>query len=226
MTFNWAVEIIREQRSKYGILYAASWLLGRGWGKPLLAMEMFLEQGPRAKGPRAKGPRGEGTEARGPRANLAEGQGADGQGAEGPYAEGQGAEGQGAKGKGAEGPGAEGQGAEGPGAESWRRFGSRGPSRRSCGLATLWASNKALGRTLEISWQNTLLLDRMLADFYYVNDGVILGAVVGDVPGVGGKVAVNVVYCVGDGVGPNVDVWDCYDGSTPCQCVCWLLWGR
>ena len=52
-----------------------------------------------------------------------------------------------------------------------------------------------------------------------MDDGVILGAVDGDVPGVGSKVEDVVGCCVGDGVGPNVDFWDCYDGSGPSQGV-------
>jgi hypothetical protein len=68
-------------------------------------------------------------------------------------------------------------------------------------------------------------LDRKLADYLYVDDEVILGAVVGHVLGVGVKVEDNVACCVGNGVGPNVDVWDCYDSSGPSQRVFWLLGG-
>jgi len=78
---------------------------------------------------------------------------------------------------------------------------------------------KAQGRALEMSWELPTKLDRLLADFCYVDDWIILGAVVGDAPGVGSKVEDNVGCCVGDGVGPIVDVWDCYDGSGPSQSV-------
>ena len=64
-------------------------------------------------------------------------------------------------------------------------------------------------------WEKALKLDRLLADFCDVNDGVILGAVVGDVPGVGAKVDNNVAGCFGDGIGSNPDVWDCYYGRGP-----------
>ena len=84
----------------------------------------------------------------------------------------------------------------------------------------------AMGRALEMSWEKALKLDRLLTDFRYLDDGVFLGAVVGDIPRVGVKVEDNVGFCVGDGVGPNVDIWDCYDGSRPSQSVCWLLLGR
>ena len=59
-----------------------------------------------------------------------------------------------------------------------------------------------------------------------MNDEFILGAVVGDVPGVGAKVEDNVGCGVGDGIGPIVDVWDWHDGSSPSYSVCWLLWRR
>ena len=92
---------------------------------------------------------------------------------------------------------------------------SRGPSRWECGLVTLWASNTALGRALEISWEKALKLDRLLADSCYVDDGVILGAVVEDDQGVGTKVRDIDACCVGNGVGPKLDVCDCYYGRGP-----------
>ena len=73
-------------------------------------------------------------------------------------------------------------------------------------VGSLWALRKAQGRALEKSWEMAPKLDRLLADSCYVYDGVILGADVGDVPGVGAKVENIVGCCVGDGFGPNEDV--------------------
>ena len=42
-----------------------------------------------------------------------------------------------------------------------------------------------------MSWEKALKLDRLLTDFCDVDDGFILGAVIGDVPGVGAKVEDN-----------------------------------
>ena len=53
--------------------------------------------------------------------------------------------------------------------------------------------------------------------------GLSLVRFVGDVPGVGSKAEDVVCRCIGDGVGPNMDVWDCYDGSVPSKSVDWLL---
>lgn len=39
-----------------------------------------------------------------------------------------------------------------------------------------------------MSWGKALKFDRLLTDSCYVDDGFILGAVVGDVPGIGAKV--------------------------------------
>jgi len=55
-------------------------------------------------------------------------------------------------------------------------------------------------------WEKALKLDRLVADFCYVDNGVILGTVVGDAPGVGAKVEDIVGCCIGDGAGPIVDV--------------------
>jgi len=53
--------------------------------------------------------------------------------------------------------------------------------------------------------------------------GLSLVRFAGDVPGVGSKVENIVGCCIGDGVVPNVDVWDCYDGSVPSKSVGWLV---